>query len=77
MKVLFQKTNLMMNGASVTNHNMIITEMLKIATAPNNRWNILKTDYSIENDDSSIRTNTVISFIEENVYETPIKAIAT
>ena len=77
MKVLFQKTNLMMNGASVTNYNMIITEMLKIAKAPNNRWNILKTAYSIENDDSSIRTNTVISFIEENVYETPIKAIAT
>ena len=56
----------------VTNY-MIITKMLKMATALSiTDKNILNADYSIENDDRSIRTNVVISFIEENIYETPI-----
>ena len=50
---LFQKTNFMM--LQVTDY-MIIAEMLQLSIADKN---ILKTVYSVENDDRPIRTNTV------------------
>ena len=53
MKVLFQKTNFMV--LQVTDY-MIITEMLQLSIADKN---ILKTVYSVENDDRPIRTDTV------------------
>lgn len=56
MKVLFQKTNFMM--LQVTDY-MIITEMLQLSIADKN---ILKTVYSVENDDRPIRTNTVFDW---------------